>query len=116
MSIIKTSTFPKGKHYQLKQGEIVQLLQANGRFRDCYVTDLMDGDEYFMPEGIVPPRTDSDRVAFINKGRYDIDFSRASETCDIYDNETASTVFEDFETWTEAVDALMDLHEQGGVE
>lgn len=112
MSIIKTSTFPKGKHYKLKQGEIVQLLQANGRFRDCYVTDLMDGDEYYMPEGIVPPRTDSDRVAFINKGRYDIQFSPATETCDIYDNETKDSTLGDFDTWTEAVNALIDLEEQ----
>jgi len=112
MSIIKTSTFPKGKHHQLKQGEIVQLLQANGRFRDCYVTDLMDGDEYYMPEGIVPPRTDADRVAFIGKGRYDIQFSPAMETCDIYDNYAKECILGDFGSWTEAVDALMDLEEQ----
>jgi len=58
------------------------------------------------------PRTDADRVAFISKGRYDIQFSPAMETCDIYDNETKDSILGDFGSWTEAVDALMDLEEQ----
>ena len=58
------------------------------------------------------PRTDADRVAFINQGRYDIEFSRAMGTCSIYDNETRNSFVVEFSTWTEAVDYLMDMKEQ----
>lgn len=57
------------------------------------------------------PRTDADRVAFVSKGRYDIQFSPAMETCDIYDNKVKDSIAGDFSTWTEAVDYLMDMEE-----
>jgi hypothetical protein len=58
------------------------------------------------------PRTDADRVAFVSEGRYDIQFSPAMGTCDIYDNMVKDSVGGDFGTWTEAVDYLMDMEEQ----
>ena len=59
------------------------------------------------------PRTDVDRVKFISQGRYDIDFYR-SGTCTIYDNENKDSILGDFDSWTEAVDALMDMEEIHG--
>jgi len=57
------------------------------------------------------PRTDADRVKFINRGRYDIQCTQGDWY--IYDNEFRGSVLDEVEfgSWTEAVDALMDLEE-----
>ena len=58
-------------------------------------------------------RTDADRVAFIEKGRYDIQHERNFGMWYIYDNYAHDSVLAsaDFGSWREAVDALMDLSE-----
>ncbi len=51
--IAKTSTYPKGQHWKLDAGDIVQRVETvagRKRFRDCYVHELTEGDEYWMPE------------------------------------------------------------------
>lgn len=55
-------------------------------------------------------RTDTDRVEFIESGRYDCQYIPKMGWY-IYDNETRDNVLDsaDFGSWREAVDALMDL-------
>lgn len=55
------------------------------------------------------PRTDSSRVAFIEGQRYDVQCTQGIWY--IYDNETKESVLSEFDTWTQAVDALMDMQE-----
>lgn len=58
-------------------------------------------------------RTDFDRVAFVEKGRYDIQHEINFGVWYIYDNELKDGALDsaDFGSWREAVDALMDLSE-----
>lgn len=55
------------------------------------------------------PRTDGDRVKFVERGRYDIQCTQGQWY--IYDNELKDSLLCDFGSWTEAVDALMDMEE-----
>jgi len=77
MAIIKTSTFPKGPVSKLDKDDIVQLLQGTGRFRDCYVGALIEGDEYYAP-AIQRPRTDSELLGYLTSKELEIE-----RDCDI---------------------------------
>ena len=59
--IAKTSTYPKGQHWKLSLDDIVQRVETiagTKRFRDTYVHELQDGDEYWIP-GLTNTRTDT---------------------------------------------------------
>ena len=65
MAIIKTSTYPNGPAKHLDLNDVVQLLLSNGRFKDSYVGELTEGDEYYAPSPREKPRTDADRWAYM---------------------------------------------------
>ena len=75
MSVIKTSTFPRGPHWQLEQNTIVQVLQGNGRFKDCYVGELSHGDEYYIPDLHNVPRPAEVLLAWLENHRIEIDYT-----------------------------------------
>jgi hypothetical protein len=63
--IIYTSTYPKGQHWKLEAEHVVQRIETvcgQQRLRDCYVAELCNGDEYFIPAASKEtdtPRTDA---------------------------------------------------------
>ena len=60
------------------------------------------------------PRTNDDRVEFISQGRYDVTcYGDGEQFYGVYDRVTKDSIFDEthFNTWTEAVDALMDMDE-----
>lgn len=70
-------------------------------------------DELFAALKAHEPRTDADRVKFVESGRYDVMCTRGDWY--IYDNVLKESVLGtngDFDSWREAVDALMDLVER----
>ena len=45
---IKLHTYPEGGASRMAQDEMVSKLTGKGRFTDCYVGELEQGDEYVL--------------------------------------------------------------------
>ena len=70
---IKLHTYPEGGASRMAQDEIVSKLTDKGRFTDCYVADLMDGDEYLLnPKMPLPSINAQQAVKYINDNRISI--------------------------------------------
>jgi hypothetical protein len=68
MQTIDVYTYPDGKADQLAQDDIVSRLQPNGRFTDTYVGELVEGDQYCIPEKKLPMATDTEILDLILEG------------------------------------------------
>ena len=120
MSVIKTSTFPRGPHWQLEQNTIVQVLQGNGRFKDCYVGEFSHGDEYYIPDLRNVPRPAEVLLAWLENHRIEIDYTfdmdgdKAIELT--RENDRAPLVSYPFGegSLAEAINFCMDLMERKG--
>ena len=75
MSILRTSTYPRGPHWQLSKDDIVQVIQPNGRFKDCYVGELSHGNEYYIPDLRNVPRPAEVLLAWLENNRIEIDYT-----------------------------------------
>ena len=75
MSLLKTSTFPRGPHWQLEKNTIVQVIQPNGRLKDCYVGELSHGDEYYVPDLRNVPRPAEVLLAWLENHNIEIDYT-----------------------------------------
>lgn len=65
---IKLHTYPGGSAFRLGQDDIVSKVTGRGRFSDCYVGDLQDGDMYLLPvDRILPEISAEDAVEFIDR-------------------------------------------------
>ena len=56
MKPISIHTVPSAVYDRLSQGVIVSRLQPNGRFADTYVSDLVQGDQFYVDQSELPPR------------------------------------------------------------
>jgi len=73
--IPKTSTFPKGPHYRLEQGDKVQVLNPKTFFfQDCYVANLAHGDEYYAPTLAEGPRTAEQLIDWMERDEIEIQY------------------------------------------
>ena len=72
MTPITLHTVPSTVYDRLAQDVIVSRLQPNGRFTDTYVADLVDGDQFYLPEKELPMATDTEILDFLikNKGSW----------------------------------------------
>lgn len=86
MKTIDVYTYPDGKADQLAQDEIVSRLQPNGRFTDTYVVELVEGDQYCIPEKELILSTDSEIIDYLVKNHEKIGWT----TIDYAHNETSS--------------------------
>ena len=75
MSVLKTSTYPKGPHWKLSKDDIVQVLQPNGRLKDCYVGALCSGDEYLIPSPQDVPRTAAMLLEWLQDNNIEVDYT-----------------------------------------
>ena len=94
MKTIDVYTYPDGNADKLSQGSIVSRLQPNGRFIDTYVADLIEGDEYHIPEKRIELCTDSEILDRFLRG--DIlftttDIEGANSIC-VFQKDTLSTL------------------------
>jgi hypothetical protein len=72
--ILRTSTFPKGPAKHLDEGDLVQVINQRGLFKDCYKANLEDGDEYLVPEELEPsPRTAQELLDYIETNCLEIE-------------------------------------------
>jgi len=70
---IKLHTYPEGGASRMAQDEIVSKLTSRGRFTDCYVADLMDGDEYLLdPKMPLPSINAQQAIKYINDNQISI--------------------------------------------
>ena len=76
MNIITLHTVPSSVHDRLAQDTIVSRLQPNGRFTDTYVGDLVEGDQFFVPEKELPPRDGDDILNWIGKNQVEWEFDK----------------------------------------
>ena len=70
---IKLHTYPEGGASRMAQDEIVSKLTSRGRFTDCYVADLMNGDEYLLnPHLPLPSVSAQQAVKYVNDNQISI--------------------------------------------
>ena len=74
---------------KLSQDTIVSRLQPNGRFVDTYVADLVEGDQFCMPEKELILSTDTEILDFVIKRDADTMFT----ITDLCDGESTVTFF-----------------------
>lgn len=72
MKPIALHTVPSTVFDRLAQDVIVSRLQPNGRFVDTYVADLVDGDQFYVPEKELPTATDTEILDFVIKNQKDL--------------------------------------------
>ena len=72
MQTIDIYTYPDGKADQLAQDDIVSRLQPNGRFTDTYICELVEGDQYYIPEKELILSTDTEIIDFLLKNQSEI--------------------------------------------
>jgi len=94
MKTIDIYTYPDGGADRLAQDEIVSRLQPNGRFCDTYVADLVEGDQYHIPERELELATDEEILNRFLRG--DILFNKSEYNgqkylC-IFERDTLETV------------------------
>tara|TARA_R100001463_G_scaffold125834_1_gene183352 strand:- start:13 stop:393 length:381 start_codon:yes stop_codon:yes gene_type:complete len=75
---------------KLSQDTIVSRLQPNGRFVDTYVADLVEGDQFYMPEKELVLSTDTEILDFVIKRDDDFLFT----VTDHVDGQSTVTFFE----------------------
>jgi hypothetical protein len=92
MQTIDVYTYPDGKADQYSQDTIVSLLQPNGRFTDTYVGELIEGDQYYMPEKKLPMATDTEILDFMLDN--DIGYSRSDSWVGLWNREDSSDITE----------------------
>ena len=85
MKPITLRTVPSTVYDSLAQDVIVSRLQPNGRFTDTYVADLVDGDQFYVPEKELPMATDTEILDYLvsNKPRFSwtiTDFAHSGES------------------------------------
>lgn len=111
---------PSAVYDRLAQDVIVSRLQPNGRFTDTYVADLVDGDEFYVNQSELPPRTGDQILIFIAENEIGFEWEE-----DIDGNTTGLTVTKGFKdslvtypyngsklkTLIEAVEYVMDQEE-----
>lgn len=67
--------FPDGPAQGLDDQKIVLKQSRSGDFRDCYVTNLLDGDYYMIKNPVeLPPRTDESILNFIIDNRLKFEY------------------------------------------
>ena len=81
MTPITLHTVPSTVYDRLAQDVIVSRLQPNGRFTDTYVADLVDGDQFYVPEKGLPTATDTEILDFVIKNQQDLGWILSSD-CD----------------------------------
>lgn len=100
MTPITLHTVPSTVYDRLAQDVIVSRLQPNGRFTDTYVADLVDGDQFYLPEKELPMATDTEILDFLIKNQPMLgwtisEFKYADESCvHAFDRETLSDLGE----------------------
>ena len=72
--ILKTSTHPRGPSSHLNDGDIVQRLMPNGRFKDTYACELIDGDEYWVPSYIQSKRNAETILDFMEEENLELQY------------------------------------------
>jgi len=64
---IKLHTYPEGGASRMAQDEMVSKLTSKGRFTDCYVGELEQGDEYVLdPKMPLPSINAQQAIKYIN--------------------------------------------------
>ena len=64
---IKLHTYPEGGASRMAQDEMVSKLTSKGRFTDCYVGELEQGDEYVLdPKMPLPSISAQQAIKYIN--------------------------------------------------
>lgn len=100
MTPITLHAVPSTVYDRLAQDVIVSRLQPNGRFTDTYVADLVDGDQFYLPEKELPVATDTEILDFVVKNQPRIgwaisEFEWLDESCvHAFDRETMSDLGE----------------------
>ena len=70
---IKLHTYPEGGASRMAQDEIVSKLTSRGRFTDCYVADLINGDEYLLNAHLPLPSVSAQQaVKYVNDNQISI--------------------------------------------
>lgn len=70
---IKIHKYPEGGASRMAQDEIVSKLNSFGRFTDCYVAELGDGDEYVLnPKAPLPGVTAEKAIQYIDSKKISI--------------------------------------------
>ena len=72
MTPITLHTVPSTVFDRLAQDVIVSRLQPNGRFADTYVGELVEGDQFYLPEKELPNATDTEILDFVIKNQNDL--------------------------------------------
>tara|TARA_A100000171_G_scaffold6817_1_gene5282 strand:+ start:1117 stop:1503 length:387 start_codon:yes stop_codon:yes gene_type:complete len=72
MKPITLRTVPSTVYDSLAQDVIVSRLQPNGRFVDTYVGELVEGDQFYLPEKELPLASDTEILDYLvsNKPRF----------------------------------------------
>ena len=85
MKPITLRTVPSTVYDSLAQDVIVSRLQPNGRFVDTYVGELVEGDQFYLPEKELPLAGDTEILDYLvsNKQRLSwtiTDFAHSDES------------------------------------
>lgn len=85
MKPITLRTVPSTVYDSLAQDVIVSRLQPNGRFVDTYVGELVEGDQFYLPEKELPLASDTEILDYLvsNKPRFSwtiTDFAHSGES------------------------------------
>ena len=85
MKPITLRTVPSTVYDSLAQDVIVSRLQPNGRFVDTYVGELVEGDQFYLPEKELPLASDTEILDYLvsNKPRFTwtiTDFDHSGES------------------------------------
>jgi len=96
MKTIDIYTYPDGGADRLAQDDIVSRLQPNGRFTDTYVGDLIEGDQYHIPERELELASDEEILNRFLRG--DILFNKSEyngqDSICIFERDTLDTLEE----------------------
>ena len=70
---IKLHTYPEGGASRMAQDEMVSKLTSKGRFTDCYVGELEQGDEYVLDPKMPLPSIDARQaIKYLNDNQISI--------------------------------------------
>lgn len=107
---IKIHQYPEGSAFRLGQDDIVSKVTGRGRFSDCYVGDLKDGDRYVVPVDRVLPEISAEHaVNFID--HYNLNITRIDDVWIIQDHIGDLFAGEPNMNLMEVISALIEMEE-----